>query len=157
MPSRASCCVPEGTKLEKLCKWGRFPSEDVQLFKRRLCGDILSSCKSKKSIVPPSNKQVGTSLPLGSFTVAARSKATYAIRVTKAKFYNQKAETLARTQTEPARNKRAIRSVCIILYTAGWRECCQRVDRSAVVSSSWHIAKPTRRNCMRFFFFSVRK
>ena len=31
MPSRASCYVPEGTNVKKLCKWGVFPSEDVQL------------------------------------------------------------------------------------------------------------------------------
>ena len=38
MPSRASCYVPEGTNVKKLCKWGVFPREDVQLVIRRLCG-----------------------------------------------------------------------------------------------------------------------
>ena len=48
MPSRASCYVPEGTNVKKLCKWGVFPSEDVQLVKRRLCGvsDGRGGCKN---------------------------------------------------------------------------------------------------------------
>ena len=47
MPSRASCYVPEGTNVKKLRKWGVFPSEDVQLVKRRLCGvDGRGGCKN---------------------------------------------------------------------------------------------------------------
>ena len=47
MPSPASCYVPEGTNVKKLCKWGVFPSEDVQLVKRRLCGvDGRGGCKT---------------------------------------------------------------------------------------------------------------
>ena len=47
MPSRASCYVPEGTNVKKLCKWGVFPSEDVQLVKRRLSGvDGRGGCKN---------------------------------------------------------------------------------------------------------------
>ena len=51
MPSRASCYVPEGTNVKKLCKWGVFPSEDVQLVKRRLCGvDGRLGCKNASTV-----------------------------------------------------------------------------------------------------------
>ena len=51
MPSRASCYVPEGTNVKKLCKWGVFPSEDVQLVKRRLCGvDGRGRCKNASTV-----------------------------------------------------------------------------------------------------------
>ena len=51
MPSRASCYVPEGTNVKKLCKWGIFPSEDVQLVKRRLCGvDGRGGCKNASTV-----------------------------------------------------------------------------------------------------------
>ena len=51
MPSRASCYVPEGTNVKKLCKWGVFPSEDVQLVKRRLCGvDGRGGCKNASTV-----------------------------------------------------------------------------------------------------------
>ena len=51
MPSRASCYVPEGTNVKKLCKWGIFPSEDVQLVKRRLCGvDGRGGCKNASTL-----------------------------------------------------------------------------------------------------------
>ena len=51
MPSHASCYVPEGTNVKKLCKWGVFPSEDVQLVKRRLCGvDGRGGCKNASTV-----------------------------------------------------------------------------------------------------------
>ena len=51
MPSRASFYVPEGTNVKKLCKWGVFPSEDVQLVKRRLCGvDGRVGCKNASAV-----------------------------------------------------------------------------------------------------------
>ena len=51
MPSRASCYVPEGTNVKKLRKWGVFPSEDVQLVKRRLCGvDGRGGCKNASTV-----------------------------------------------------------------------------------------------------------
>ena len=47
MPSRASCYVPEGTNVKKLCKLGVFPSKDVQLVMRRLCAvDGRGGCKN---------------------------------------------------------------------------------------------------------------
>ena len=51
MPSRASCYVPEGTNVKKLCKWGVFPSDDAQLVKRRLCGvDGRGGCKNASTV-----------------------------------------------------------------------------------------------------------
>ena len=51
MPSRAPCYVWEGTNVKKLCKWSVFPSEDVQLVKRRLCGvDGRGGCKNASTV-----------------------------------------------------------------------------------------------------------
>ena len=51
MPSRASCYAPEGTNVKKLCKWGVFPSEEVQLVKRHLCGvDGRGGCKNASTV-----------------------------------------------------------------------------------------------------------